>query len=278
MTNDKGAPFLSACTIPGTSAPCSLPRLPPGPCTTRLSPLCPHLPRCPRLAPLHPPGLSRLLGLESHQVQADLRASAVAVTSSQNALPPRLVAEVGFRSLVWCHLLIRVSPAFCPLCRHSIPGLCSMAHSSTGKQVTILVTGQVSADTVWALPSVNGMSEPHITLHSHCNPIKYGKALIFQGARGSSPAGPTLLLHGSGRPGLPSTCAVPSAWEPPAPPTLSCPPGVCSGCHNRALQIGGSTAQVSLLGALEAGAKVEAGLVPSVGGKEVCVPHLSPSF
>ena len=147
-----------------------------------------------------------------------------------------------------------------------------------GKQVTILVTGQVSADTVWALPSVSGMSEPHITLHSHCNPIKYGKALIFQGARGSSPAGPTLLLHGSGRPGLPSTCAVPSAWEPPAPPTLSCPPGVCSGCHNRALQIGGSTAQVSLLGALEAGAKVEAGLVPSVGGKEVCVPHLSPSF
>ena len=81
-------------------------------------------------------------------------------------------------------------------------------------------------------------AEPHITLHSHCNPIKYGKALIFRVARGSSPAGPTLLLHGSGCPGLPSTRAVPSAWVPPASLAPSCPPGVCWGCHNKALQMG----------------------------------------
>lgn len=78
------------------------------------------------------------------------------------------------------HLLVLVSPAFRPRCRHSVPGLRPTARFCTGEQVTVLVTRHVSPDTV-GTPSVSGMSEPHITLHPHCNPITHGEALTFQG-------------------------------------------------------------------------------------------------
>lgn len=78
------------------------------------------------------------------------------------------------------HLLVLVPPAFRPRCCHSVPGLRSTARFCTGEQVTVLVTRHVSPDTV-GTPSVSGMSEPHITLHPHCNPITHGEALTFQG-------------------------------------------------------------------------------------------------
>lgn len=185
-TNDKGFYFLSAYIIPGTGALRALPRLSPGPSTTCPSPLCLHLPCSPRLAPLHPPGLSWLLGPESHQVQADLRAFAVAVTSSRMLFLHVLWPRWDFGA--WSGpLLILVSPAFRPHCRHSIPSLRSTARSCTGKQVTVLVTRHVSPDTVWVLPSVSGTSEPHITLHPHCNPLTHGKALTFQGGQRVQP-------------------------------------------------------------------------------------------
>ena len=146
------------------------------------SPLCLHLPCSPRLAPLHPPGLSWLLSRESHQVQADLRAFAVAVTRSQNALPPCLVAEVGFRSLVWppphsgLPSLPSPLPSFHPWSPFHGPLLHRKAGDSLGHKT------RVTSHCV-GTPSVSGTSEPHITLHPHCNPLTHGKALTFQGGQ-----------------------------------------------------------------------------------------------